>query len=124
MAKKTISLIQGIIFNRRVQILILVVLLFIPTLFWAQEWCQDASAFANPLQASGCTYLIETKPVTSALLLSFTQMFILITLASNWNLTGGFTGYIDFGHAVFFGLGSFSTALLMGASRWSEWPAI
>jgi len=48
----------------------------------------------------------------------------LIILASNWNLTGGFTGYIDFGHAVFFGLGAFGTALLMGSSRWEDWPAL
>jgi branched-chain amino acid transport system permease protein len=38
---------------------------------------------------------------------------MLITLASNWNLTGGFTGYIDFGHAVFFGLGAYGTGIFM-----------
>ena len=40
-------------------------------------------------------------------------MFMLIALASNWNLTGGFTGYIDFGHVVFFGIGAYGTGVLM-----------
>ncbi len=124
MVEKIVSLIQGVIFSRRIQILVLAALLLMPTLFWAEEWCKDATDFANRWMESGCGYLAGRKLVTSALLLSFTQMFILIILASNWNLTGGFTGYIDFGHAVFFGLGSFSTALLMGASRWEDWPAL
>ncbi len=51
--------------------------------------------------------------VTNSRIFSFTQMFMLIALASNWNLTGGFTGYIDFGHAVFFGIGAYGTGVLM-----------
>jgi branched-chain amino acid transport system permease protein len=124
MGKKIIALVQGIIFNRRVQVVVLFILFLLPSLFYAREWCIELSDFSSPLQESFCTYLIEEKPVTSARLLSFTQMFILIILASNWNLTGGFTGYVDFGHAVFFGLGCFGTALLMGSSRWEEWPAL
>ncbi|UCG23724.1 MAG: branched-chain amino acid ABC transporter permease [Chloroflexota bacterium] len=57
--------------------------------------------------------LPESKLVTNSLLFSFTQLFMLITLASDWNLTGGFTGYIDFGHAVFFGLGAYGTGIMM-----------
>jgi branched-chain amino acid transport system permease protein len=64
----------------------------------------------------------ERNLITDSLLLSFTQMFILIALASNWNLTGGFTGYIDFGHAVFFGLGAYGTGILMGQPPWQLWP--
>jgi len=59
--------------------------------------------------------------VTDSLLFSFTQMFILITLASNWNLTGGLTGYVDFGHAVFFGVGAYGTGILMGQPSWELW---
>jgi branched-chain amino acid transport system permease protein len=57
--------------------------------------------------------LPDSKLVTNSLLFSFTQLFMLITLASDWNLTGGFTGYIDFGHAVFFGIGAYGTGILM-----------
>ena len=35
-----------------------------------------------------------------------------ITLASAWNLVGGFIGQISFGHAAFFGLGAYTTSLL------------
>ncbi|MEM7800051.1 MAG: branched-chain amino acid ABC transporter permease [Chloroflexota bacterium] len=58
-------------------------------------------------------YFPERKLVTNSTLFQLTQMFMLITLASNWNLTGGFTGYIDFGHAVFFGIGAYGTGILM-----------
>ncbi|MDH3307946.1 MAG: branched-chain amino acid ABC transporter permease, partial [Acidimicrobiia bacterium] len=61
--------------------------------------------------------------VTNSRLFSFTQMFMLITLASNWNLTGGFAGYVDFGHAVFFGIGAYGTGILMNHG-WSFWPAM
>jgi branched-chain amino acid transport system permease protein len=66
----------------------------------------------------------ERKLVSNSLLFSFTQMFLLIVLSSNWNLTGGFTGYIDFGHAVFFGLGAYGTGILMNKIGWSFPPAM
>ena len=113
-----------IISSRYLLILLLVLLFLLPTLDYARESCKDLTAFTSSFQESSCTYLIEEKPVTNSTLLAFTQMFTLIILASSWNLTGGFTGYIDFGHAVLFGIGAFTTALLMGASRWEEWPAI
>jgi branched-chain amino acid transport system permease protein len=49
---------------------------------------------------------------------------MLITLTSNWNLTGGFTGYVDFGHAVFFGLGAYGTGIMMSKAAWPFVPAL
>ncbi|MDX1414327.1 MAG: branched-chain amino acid ABC transporter permease [Candidatus Promineifilaceae bacterium] len=66
----------------------------------------------------------ERKLVSNSLLFSFTQLFMLITLANNWNLTGGFTGYVDFGHAVFFGLGAYGTGVMMAKIGWSFVPAL
>lgn len=66
----------------------------------------------------------DRKLVTNSLLFSFTQLFMLITLASNWNLTGGFTGYVDFGHAVFFGLGAYGTGIMMAKLGWAFVPAL
>lgn len=66
----------------------------------------------------------ERKLVTNSLLFSFTQMFMLITLSSNWNLTGGFTGYIDFGHAVFFGVGAYGTGIMMAKASWPFVPSL
>ena len=34
-------------------------------------------------------------------------------LSTGWNFMGGFTGYISLGHAAYFGLGAYGTALLM-----------
>lgn len=124
MAASIGSSVSRVFFNRYFLILILVVLFLLPTLGFAREWCSDLPTMTNFLQETSCNYLVENRPVTNSTLLNFTQLFILIILASSWNLTGGFTGYIDFGHAVFFGIGAFTTALLMGASRWEQWPAI
>lgn len=52
-------------------------------------------------------------------LFTLTLMFTSIALCINWNLTGGFTGYVDFGHAVWFGIGAYTTAVMMSAQ--SDW---
>jgi branched-chain amino acid transport system permease protein len=38
---------------------------------------------------------------------------LLATLAQGWNLIGGFTGYPSFGNSVFYGLGTYGTAIAM-----------
>ena len=38
---------------------------------------------------------------------------LLATLAQGWNIIGGFAGYASFGNSVFFGLGSYGTAIAM-----------
>jgi branched-chain amino acid transport system permease protein len=40
-------------------------------------------------------------------------VFMFVTLATSWNLIGGYAGYLSFGHVVFFGIGAYTTALLM-----------
>lgn len=39
-------------------------------------------------------------------------VFMYVTLATSWNLIGGYTGYLSFGHVAFFGIGAYTTALL------------
>ena len=53
------------------------------------------------LGASGFTYR------------TLTAMFLLIVTAQGWNLIGGYTGYAAFGNVAFFGLGAYTTAILM-----------
>jgi branched-chain amino acid transport system permease protein len=53
-------------------------------------------------------------------------VFMFVVLAQGWNIIGGFTGYPSFGNVVFFGLGGYTTAILMakaGASFWLALPA-
>lgn len=77
--------------------------------------------FALPLPR---LFFPDQKTITNSLLLSLTQMFTLAILASNWNLTGGFTGYVDFGHAVFFGMGAYGTGILITMAGWPVVPAM
>lgn len=62
--------------------------------------------------------------VTTSTLLGFTQLFMLVVLVSDWNLISGFTGYVDFGHPVFFGLGAYGVGILMNKLAWPFWPAL
>jgi branched-chain amino acid transport system permease protein len=36
-----------------------------------------------------------------------------VILAESWNILGGYTGYVSFGHAAFFGLGAYFVAILL-----------
>jgi branched-chain amino acid transport system permease protein len=76
-------------------------------------------------------FLLPLLPtVTNSTLFTLTLMLTTVGVAVNWNLTGGFTGYVDFGHAVWFGIGAYTTAILMSLQSnglqigWSPAPAI
>lgn len=62
--------------------------------------------------------------INNSTLFSMTQMLMLVTLASNWNFISGLTGYVDFGHAAFFGLGAYSTGILMAKVGWPFFPTL
>lgn len=47
-----------------------------------------------------------------------TTIFMWIGLSESWNTLSGYTGYVNFGHVVFFGIGSYITALTVI----SGWP--
>ncbi|MDJ0713598.1 MAG: branched-chain amino acid ABC transporter permease [Prochloraceae cyanobacterium] len=78
----------------------------------------------------GFLALYPYTKVSGIQLFSATQVFMLVTLASNWNLIGGMTGYIDFGHTVFFGVGAYMMGILVTqaplafAPRLSFWQAL
>jgi len=66
----------------------------------------------------------STGFVSDSRLFTMTQMFMAITVASSWNLTGGFTGYVDFGHAAWFGIGAYGTGVIMSKLSWPFVPAL
>lgn len=84
------------------------------------------------VRAGGAAVLawLIALPLTGAsgsTLFTLTLMFTSVAVAVNWNLTGGFTGYIDFGHAVWFGIGAYVTAILMSVQAGAAgigWPPI
>ena len=49
---------------------------------------------------------------------------VYIILASNLNLMIGYTGYVNFGSIVFFGLGGYFTLWLVGAHGWNVYAAV
>jgi len=51
-------------------------------------------------------------------------VFMFVVLAQGWNLIGGFAGYPSFGNAAFFGLGGYTTAILMAKSGVPFWAAL
>ena len=49
------------------------------------------------------------------------MVLIWITLGQSWNLLGGFTGQVSFGHATFYGLGAYGAGLLYFHKEISTW---
>ncbi|MCC6612853.1 MAG: branched-chain amino acid ABC transporter permease [Anaerolineae bacterium] len=47
-----------------------------------------------------------------------------VVLASSLNILLGYTGYVSFGHIVFFGLGGYVGLYLIIVQGWSLWPAM
>jgi len=46
------------------------------------------------------------------------NLFMLAALAESWNIIGGFTGYASFGNVAFFGIGAYTTGVLLTAAEW------
>ena len=49
-------------------------------------------------------------------LATITAMFIV--MATAWNIIGGITGYAAFGNVAFFGIGAYTTGMLIAKARW------
>lgn len=65
-----------------------------------------------------CIPLLPRNPFYQDLII---QVFFWATLASAWNLLGGFAGQISLGHAAFFGIGAYTSTILyltFGLSPW------
>lgn len=51
-------------------------------------------------------------------------VFMFVALAEAWNIIGGFCGYACFGQVLFFGVGGYTTAVLMAHDHLSFWAAL
>lgn len=52
------------------------------------------------------------------------QILMFVALAGSWNLMTGITGYMSFGHVVFFGVGAYGTAILITKAGLPWVPAV
>lgn len=56
------------------------------------------------------------------LVLIFTNIFVIF--AVSWDLLSGYTGLVNFGHALFFGVGAYGSGLLWKYLGWQPWATI
>lgn len=54
----------------------------------------------------------------------FVSALILGAVSVAWNLLAGLCGQVSFGHAGFFGIGAYASALLVMQAGWSTYPAM
>jgi len=53
-----------------------------------------------------------------------TEALMWIGLAISWDVIGGYTGRVNFGHGAFFGIGAYITAILMMNWGWAFLPTL
>jgi len=65
--------------------------------------------------AVACVLLLAAAPrIVSAFMVQFLiNLFMMAILAESWNIIGGFTGYASFGNVAFFGIGAYTTGVLL-----------
>jgi branched-chain amino acid transport system permease protein len=63
--------------------------------------------------------LVMAPAVVSPFMTQFLiNLFMLAVLAESWNIVGGFTGYASFGNVAFFGVGAYTTGILLTKAGW------
>lgn len=65
--------------------------------------------------------VLPLSGVDDSTLLTLSTILMWVALASNWNVIAGFTGYLDLGHAAFFGIGGYVAALVYSSFEWGIW---
>ncbi len=73
------------------------------------------------LVAGGLALILPLAVRDTFLLNAMILVFLFGAMAQGWNLIGGYAGQISFGHAVFFGIGAYSAAILLGQRALSPW---
>src|SRR6266566_8529138 len=62
--------------------------------------------------------LLLPRFVSSYKLLTYTTVLCLALMAQGWNIIGGITGYAAFGNVAFFGIGAYTTGMLIAKAKW------
>ncbi len=73
------------------------------------------SSKANIIYIAAAVFLLCYPFIndTRSILILFTQIFIFAVFAMSYDILLGFTGIVSFGHAMFFGIGAYSTGILL-----------
>jgi branched-chain amino acid transport system permease protein len=63
--------------------------------------------------------------VTANTVLNFLVTALILALAAQgWNILGGYAGQMSFGHAAFFGIGAYTTAILQAKAGVNAWVGL
>ena len=75
---------------------------------------------------AGCVLLLALPLVWKDpyILRVLTMAAIFAIYAASWDLLAGYTGQVSFGHALFFGVGAYASALLTLRLGWSPWLSV
>jgi branched-chain amino acid transport system permease protein len=71
-----------------------------------------------------CYAAIALAVTNSYYQLMMTLVLVWACFGLSWNILSGYTGLVSFGHAAFFGIGAFTTALGQIYLDWSPWALI
>lgn len=74
-----------------------------------------------PLAVAALLALVPLLGLSSYLMHIFILVIMWAVIGMAWNLLGGFTGLVSFGHAAFFGLGAYCAAIVYQNLGWSGW---
>jgi branched-chain amino acid transport system permease protein len=80
----------------------------------ARGWLPIAAVIAAGLLLS---FLVQERYHHRVL----TLVFLWAAMGLAWNIISGYAGQISFGHQAFFGIGAYTTVLLVVTLKWSPW---
>ncbi len=80
----------------------------------------------SPLVAFGAVAALAVVPLlvsNTYVLHMLVMVFLWVLLGQAWNLLGGYTGQVSYGHAAFFGVGAYTSAIMVksGFSPAAAW---
>src|SRR5215471_78458 len=82
---------------------------------------------AKLILSSGSVFLMILAPLILETRYSQHVMILVllyVALGSAWNILGGFAGQLSLGHAAFFGIGAYTSAIIASKTSLSPWFAI
>ncbi len=72
-----------------------------------------------------CLFLMVLPDQLNVYYRSFVMITMMyVVLALSWNIISGYTGYINFGHVLFYGVGSYASAILVADYGWNWIPTL
>ena len=83
----------------------------------ARRWALIVPAVVGALMLVAFPLVVDDSFWQNLLIL----VFLNVLLGGAWNLLGGYTGQISFGHAAFFGIGAYTSTILLLRYHVSPW---